>query len=116
MKSSSKSPLALPGSAEFSEESRLSEYKNNTIVRSWSVLELHHREERRSMLSQIWFLTKVMVGSLVIAIAIKTIAPLLAIPVTSATALIGVLGLPLIVLAVLGWHYWQGQSASSTRQ
>jgi hypothetical protein len=67
------------------------------------------------MLSQLLFLTKVMVWSLLLAIAIKWIAPLLSIPVTNTNALVLVTGLPLILLMVLLWRLRQEQSQSSTR-
>ncbi len=66
------------------------------------------------MLSQILFLTKVMVWSILLAIAIKWIAPLLAIPATNTNALVAVLGLPLTLFVVLLWRYRQEQSTSST--
>lgn len=53
------------------------------------------------MTSNLLFLAKVLVLSTLLAIAIKTIGPVLAIPATPTSALLSVLGVPLLVLVAL---------------
>lgn len=59
------------------------------------------------MASNLLFLTKVLVVSIIIAILIKTIGPALSIPATATSALLSVLGVPLMVLAALMVRLWR---------
>ena len=52
-------------------------------------------------LDQFSFIAKVLAGSLGLALLIKFVAPLLSIPATSLSALVAVLGVPLVMAIVL---------------
>ncbi|MBE9177153.1 hypothetical protein IQ268_01005 [Oculatella sp. LEGE 06141] len=53
------------------------------------------------------FVLKVLFASAIISAVIKYVAPGLAIPATSANALIAVLSPSLIMAVILGWRAWR---------
>ena len=65
------------------------------------------------LLDQIGFIAKVFGVSAAIAIAFKTVAPLLPIPATSAVSLAIVLLPSLIVGAILTWQLWKMNDADT---
>lgn len=65
------------------------------------------------LLDQVGFVVKVLGLAAVIAIAFKTVAPLLAIPATSAVSLTIVLLPSVIVGAILAWQLWTINHADS---
>ena len=53
------------------------------------------------------FIAKLLLASAVLALAIKSVGPLLPIPVTATSALVAAIAPPLLIAIALGWRAWK---------
>jgi hypothetical protein len=70
--------------------------------------------QNASWIDQLGFVVKVMVISLLLAIAFKTVAPQLPIPATSLMSLVIVLTPAILMGAILTWQLWTANDADPT--